>query len=133
MYLSSNLYACPAVHYLSNWSVRLVAHQALLSAAVVAVCTRTHTHNVLMYTQASHISYRTCSLLVLFTLHAQLLAMGVPSFVLGVSAANAVEFRFEGQLFFSASVLAGQGVRVGDGAVLHLGEDGCAGAGELER
>lgn len=63
----------------------------------------------------------------------QLLAMGVPSFVLGVSAANAAELRFEGRLFFSASVLAGQGVRVGDGAMLHLGEDGCAGAGELER
>ncbi len=59
--------------------------------------------------------------------------MGVPSFVLGVSAANAVELRFEGHLFFSASVLDGQGVRIGDGAMLHLGEDGCAGAGELER
>ena len=63
----------------------------------------------------------------------QLLALGVPSFVLGVSITNAVDFRFEGQLFFSPSVLAGQGVRVGDGAMLHLGGDGCAGACELER
>ena len=69
----------------------------------------------------------------IYVVSAQLLAMGVHPSVLQVSVESAVNFRFPGYLHFSSSVLKGQPVRVGDGAVLHLGQDSSAGVDELER
>ena len=63
----------------------------------------------------------------------QLLSMGIHPSVLTASIDRSAEFRFPGHLQFSSSIIQGQPVRIGDGAVLHLGEDSCAGATEFER
>ena len=60
----------------------------------------------------------------------ELLRLGLHPPTLRVSSANASEFHFPGDLFFSSAVLGGATVCVGDGAMLRLRE-GRAGAREL--
>ena len=60
----------------------------------------------------------------------QLHSLGVHPSVVEVSVRNAVEFKFGGFHYFSAAVLSGSPVCVGDGAMLRL-KDGCAGVTEF--
>ena len=60
----------------------------------------------------------------------QLHSLGVHPSVVEVSVRNAVEFKFGGFHYFSAAVLSGSPVCVGDGVMLRL-KDGCAGVREF--
>lgn len=54
--------------------------------------------------------------------------------MIAVTCSNAKSFRFLGARFFSKdTLLTGQGVRMEDGGLLNVGEDGRIGLQEIER